>query len=71
MAGILILLMTPVGYNWGLRRMGSLAPAAKQRRRGIGGDGGSDPRTWGRGGDFVWMTIFVAIFWAGMRIWWR
>jgi hypothetical protein len=77
MVFMIVLLVTPIGYGWGYRGWGPPYPRYIQRRRGQqavavgGGPANVDHHAWGRGGDFVWMVLFVGIVWAFSSIWWR
>jgi hypothetical protein len=70
------LFMVPVGYAWGYRGWGPPYPTYLQRRRqqraaATGVVAAFNHRSWGLSGDFVWVVILVALFWAASRVWWR
>ena len=72
----MFLAVAPMGYGWGYRGWGAPYPRYIQRRRGqraasAGGPVTFDHHSWGWGGDFVWMILFIAVFWACFGIWWR
>jgi len=66
-----IFLVSPVGYGWGYRGWGPPFPRHIQRRRGPpGGEPGSTHHlSWGRGGDYVWMVMFIGTIWLCWAIW--
>jgi hypothetical protein len=77
---LLLFLIIPIAYGWGYRRWGPPYPRYVQRRRGLqtaGAAGGGGVATspshqaWGWRGDFVWIAMLMAIFWAGLALWWR
>ena len=70
------LFMVPVGYGWGYRGWGPPYPSYLQRRHeqqaaAVGGTSAFNHRAWGVGGDFVWLMLLAALFWAVSRIWWH
>jgi hypothetical protein len=71
---MLVFLVTPMGYGWGYRGWGPPYPSYFQRRRGeraaLGGSS-FNHLSWGWGGDFVWIMVTVAVFWAMTAYWWR
>jgi hypothetical protein len=72
----MFLFMVPVGYGWGYRGWGPPYPSYLQRRReqrAVAGGGVTafNHRSWGLGGDFVWLMLAVAFFWTVSRMWWR
>ena len=72
----MFLFMVPVGYGWGYRGWGPPYPSYLQRRReqraaAAGASTGFNHRSWGLGGDFVWLMLAVAFFWTISRMWWR
>jgi hypothetical protein len=73
---MILFLATPVGYGWGYRGWGPPYPRYVQRRRGqlaagTGAPATFDHQSWGWGGDFVWIMLFVGLFWAVSALWWR
>jgi len=69
------LLVTPVGYGWGYRGWGPPYPSYFQRQRDLqassaGASGAFNHYSWGWGGDFVWLILFVGIFWVATAMWW-
>ena len=76
MVFLFIFLLPPIGYGWGYRRWGPPYPRYIQRRRAqraaaAGGSASFDHHSWGWGGDFVWMMLFIWIFWVFFGLWWR
>jgi hypothetical protein len=71
------LLVPPLGYGWGYRGWGPPYPRYLQRRRSqqMSAGGAAGPfkhESWGRGGDILWMTAFIGLFWLVTAIfWWR
>ena len=73
---IFLFLVSPIGYGWGYRKWGPPYPRYIQRRRGsreaTAGDFASlRLQSWGWGGDFVWLVLFVGVLWAVVTLWWR
>jgi hypothetical protein len=69
MGVMFLFLVAPTGYGWGYRGWGPPYPRYIQRRRGLraavpGTSASFDHHAWGRGGDFVWVVLFIGIFWA-------
>ncbi len=68
-------LLSPIGYGWGYRKWGPPYPQYIQRRRAMraaqGGVTMFRHDSWGRGGDFVWIVLFIGVFWAAVAILWR
>lgn len=67
--------MLPMGYGWGYRGWGPPYPRYIQRRRGAraaasGGSPTFNHHSWGWGGDFVWVVLFVGAIWAVSSLWW-
>ena len=76
LAFMLVLLVTPASYGWGYRGWGPPIPTYWQRQRVARGYpfGGRSPHThttWGYGGDFIWMFLFIFALWALWGMWWR
>ena len=73
-AFMFLFLVPPIGYGWGYRGWGAPYPSYIQRRRGqaanAGGAAQFDHYAWGRGGDFVWLILFVGMVWAAFGMWW-
>lgn len=71
---IVIFLVPPIGYGWGYRRWGPPYPRYIQRRRRLqaGATGASSRHeSWGWGGDFVWMVLFIGVLWVLAAFWWH
>ena len=73
---LFVLVVPPLGYGWSYRGWGPPYPRYIQRRRGQRAAAGGASATfnheaWGRGGDFVWMVIFIGAIWAMSSIWLR
>lgn len=76
MAFMFIFLIPPIGYGWGYRGWGPPYPRYVQRRRGqaaiaAGGPSTFDHHSWGWGGDFIWIILFIGVLWAISGYWWR
>jgi hypothetical protein len=75
MVFMFFLLVSPVSYGWGYRGWGPPYPRYFQRRRSVqaaagGGLGPYRHESWGWGGDFVWVVLFVGIVWVSSALWW-
>jgi hypothetical protein len=71
-----LFLVPPIGYGWGYRGWGPPYPRYIQRRRVLQASATEGSVTlghqsWGWVGDFVWIVLFIAVFWACVAIWWR
>jgi hypothetical protein len=69
MAFMFLFLVSPVTYGWGYRGWGPPYPRYIQRRRGLQAATTGQPadlrhQSWGWGGDFVWVVLFIAGGWA-------
>jgi len=75
MVFMFFLILSPVSYGWGYRGWGPPYPSYVQRRRSqqanAGGASGTfNHQSWGWGGDFVWITMLIAIVWVPTALWW-
>ena len=75
MVFMFVLIAAPMGYGWGYRGWGPPYPTYIQRRReqqaaATRGSAGHNHRSWGWGGEFVWMALFIGMFWAISSVWW-
>ena len=65
---LFMFLVAPVGYGWGYRGWGAPYPRYIQHRRareaGAIGSAPHNHHAWGRGGDLVWLGVFIAVVWA-------
>lgn len=72
---VVAVLFTAISYGWGYRRWGPPYPRYLQRRRSARAarDGGApfDHHAWGWGGDFIWVSVLIWIFWLGVALWRR
>ena len=64
-----LLLVPPMGYEWGYHGWGPPYPRYIQRRRGqrAAAMGASLPfnhHAWGWGGDIVWAVFIIGMLWA-------
>jgi hypothetical protein len=76
MVFMFVFFLPALGYGWGYRGWGPPYPRYIQRRRGqraaaSGGAGSFNHEAWGRGGDFVWVVIFIGALWALSSMWLR
>lgn len=74
MAFMFFFLLAPLGYGWGYRSWGAPYPSYIQRRRHAAAmSGGStfNHRSWGIGGDVMWILMMVAVFSFFGVFWWR
>ena len=63
------------GLRLGYRGWGPPYPSYFQRQRDLqassaGASGAFNHYSWGWGGDFVWLILFVGIFWVATAMWW-
>jgi hypothetical protein len=73
MVMMVFLLVSPVSYGWGYRGWGPPYPTYVQRRRSLraaasGAPATFDHRSWGWGGDFVWVVFVVGVIWVATAL---
>jgi hypothetical protein len=73
---LFMFLVAPLGYGWGYRGWGAPYPRYLQRRRAMQarstGASSINHEAWGRGGDFIWFGLIIAVGWAYAAIFlWR
>jgi hypothetical protein len=71
---MLLILLPPLGYGWGYRGWGAPYPSYVQRRRGeraraAGTSSTFDHRSWGLGGDIMWIALLVWVAWPVTAYW--
>lgn len=74
MAFMFFFLLAPLGYGWGYRSWGPPYPSYIQRRRHAAArSGGStfNHRSWGIGGDLIWVVLMIAVFSFCGVFWWH